>query len=92
MVFYPSVTDQILPLIPPRYLHEIGDYEISSRILDTAKSACEEKTSLIYAELGNTYGCRYYELNQLSDCRRAWEECMAIRKQRLPHNDAESKS
>jgi tetratricopeptide (TPR) repeat protein len=79
-------------LTSSRYLYELGDYEISSRILSTATSACDDKTSLIYAELRNTAGAAYFELNLLSDCRMAWEECIAIRTKQLPHDDPGSKS
>lgn len=73
--------------MPCRYLHELGDYETSLRVLDTANSACTDKTTLAYADLLNTTGARYYELNLLTQCRAAWEKCKEIRERRLPHND-----
>jgi hypothetical protein len=75
----------------PRYLYEIGDYEVSGRVVETARHACEDKTSLLYAYLLDTAGSRFYDLNRLSDCRLAWETVLKIRKERLSHDDPVSK-
>lgn len=69
------------------YLFEVGDYEVAGRILETAASACDNKSSLVYAEIRNTAGARYYDLNRLTDCRMAYEECMRIRQEHLSHKD-----
>jgi hypothetical protein len=73
------------------YLHELGDYDVSGRVLETAISACEDKDSLLYADLRSTSGSRFYDLNLLSDCRNAWDEVLRIRKALLPDNSPESK-
>jgi hypothetical protein len=65
---------------------EVGDYEFCARLVETASSACDDKSSLLYAELLNIAGARFYELNRLSDCRKAWEVTLRIRKERLPHD------
>jgi hypothetical protein len=69
-----------------RYLHELGDYEVSGQVLETAVSACENRNSLLYAELLSTAGSRFYDLNKLAVCRKAWDEALAIRKSILPEN------
>ncbi|PMD63260.1 uncharacterized protein K444DRAFT_626991 [Hyaloscypha bicolor E] len=69
------------------YLHELGDYEVSGQVLDTAVSACENRDSLLYAELRSTAGSRFYDLNKLGVCRKAWDEALAIRKSFLPQNN-----
>jgi hypothetical protein len=62
-----------------------------ARVLDTAVSACEDKKSLLFGELRNTAGSRYYDLNRLGDCRKAWEDTLRIRKELLTHDDPQSK-
>lgn len=74
-----------------RYLYEIGDYNTSLRVLETATMACTERSTLAYADLRNTAGARYYELNLLTQCRAAWEECKDIREKFLPHDDISSR-
>ncbi|PMD12013.1 hypothetical protein NA56DRAFT_57621 [Hyaloscypha hepaticicola] len=69
------------------YLYETADYDVCKRVLETAVTACEDRKSLLYAELQNTSGSRYYNLNQLGDCRKAWEDTRRIRKELLPHDD-----
>ena len=75
----------------PRYLHEVGDYEVSGRVVETGIEACEDKTSMLYARLVDTAGSRFFDLNRLSDCRIAWETALKIRKERLPHDSPFSK-
>lgn len=71
-----------------RYLYEIGDYEISARVTETAIGACDDKLSLGYAALLNINGSRFLDLNRLSDCRKAWESVLRIRKEKLKsHSD-----
>jgi hypothetical protein len=69
-----------------RYIHELGDYEVSAVVLDTALLACEDKHSLLYADLRSTAGSRYYDLNNLGKARNAWDEALKIRKAILPHS------
>ena len=69
-----------------RYLYELGDYEVSGHVLATAISACDDRNSLLYVDLRNTAGSRFYDLNRLGDCRKAWDEALAIRKSFLPGN------
>ena len=66
-----------------RYLYEVGDFEVSGRVLETALSALEDKTSLLYARLVDTAGARFFDLNRLSDCRNSWETVLRIRKDML---------
>jgi hypothetical protein len=73
------------------YLYETADYDICKKVLETAVKACEDRRSLLYAELQNTSGSRYYDLNQLRDCRTSWDETLRIRKELLPHDHKQSK-
>jgi len=41
---------------------------------------------MLYAQLLNISGSRYYDRNQLSDCRTVWEEVLKIRLEKLPHD------
>ena len=75
---------------PHRYLHELGDYDVSGRVLETAISAYDDKDSLLYADLRSISGSRFYDLNLLSDCRKAWDEVLRIRKAFLPEQDPAS--
>jgi hypothetical protein len=74
-----------------RYLLEINDYDVCGRVIDTAKSACEEKLSIEYGKLCNTAGGRCIELNLLVDSRAAFEETLRIWQQILPSNHPGSK-
>jgi len=65
---------------------EINDYDVCGRVIDTAKSACEEKMSIEYGKLCNTAGGLCIELNLLADCRAAFEETLRIWQQILPSN------
>lgn len=71
----------------PRYLYEIGDFDGTGRVLETAIGACEDKTSIFYARLVDIAGSRFFDLNRLSDCRNAWETTLRIRKERLDYDD-----
>jgi hypothetical protein len=59
--------------------------------METATLACNDKTSLIYAELRDIAGSRWFDLNRLTECRLAWEETAKIRREILAHNDPGSK-
>ena len=72
----------------PRYLYEIGDFDGTGRVVETAIGACEDKMSILYARLVDTAGSRFFDLNRLSDCRNAWETALKIRKECLAHDDA----
>jgi hypothetical protein len=71
------------------YLYEASDYGMCLRLVETAWSACEDKTSLRYATLCNIAGGAYYELNKLAECRKYWERMMTIRDTLLPEHDLE---
>jgi hypothetical protein len=73
-----------LSAYPNRYLHELGDYDVSGRVLETAISACEDKNSLLYAELRSTAGSHFFDLNQLRQSQSAWNDSLRIRKRILP--------
>ena len=88
----PSVVRFPMLKLYPRYLYEIGDYEVCGRVVETAIGACEDRTSWLYARLVDTAGSRYYAMNRLSDCRTSWETALNIRREHLPHDDTFSKS
>ena len=72
------------------YLFEIGDYGEVFPLLQVAYEMCgEDRTSLDYAHLRNSAGSAYFELNQLRDCRTAYEETLSIREKNLPQGDEE---
>lgn len=55
--------------------------------MDTASAACDDKTSARYANLRNTAGACYFDLNRLQDCRRDWEEALSIQVKQFEHDD-----
>jgi hypothetical protein len=57
------------------------------KLVGTASSACEDKNSLKYATLCFIAGGAYYELNRLGECRKYWEQMMAIRDNLLSESD-----
>lgn len=63
-----------------------------NRVVETATGACDNKKSLLYADIRNTAGSRFYDLNELARCRRAWEDTLKIRKELLDHDHPQSKS
>ena len=64
---------------------------MSGRVVETGIEACEDKTSILYSRLVDTAGSRFFDLNRLSDCRKAWETALKIRKERLSHDSPLSK-
>ncbi|KAG0647439.1 hypothetical protein D0Z07_6667 [Hyphodiscus hymeniophilus] len=68
-----------------RYLLELGDYDVGGRVIETAAVACDDKRSIMYAEIRNTAGARLLDLNRLSQCRLAFEESKRIRTEHLTH-------
>ncbi|KAG4441573.1 hypothetical protein IFR05_002958 [Cadophora sp. M221] len=68
------------------YLFEVADYDVCNRVVETATAACDNKKSLLYADIRNTAGGRFYDLNELARCRRAWEDTLKIRKELLDHD------
>jgi tetratricopeptide (TPR) repeat protein len=69
-----------------RYLYEIGDYDTCLKLVDTASIACDDKDSSRYANLRNTSGACYFDLNRLRDCRRDWVIALSIQ-EKLFDND-----
>jgi tetratricopeptide (TPR) repeat protein len=63
-----------------RYLYETGDYNLSIEIIDIVQSVCTGKTSVFFAELCNTHGAVFYELNRTADCRANWKQSYTLRK------------
>jgi tetratricopeptide (TPR) repeat protein len=61
-----------------RYLYEIGDYATCLQLANTASGACKDKNSLCYANLRNTAGACYFDMNKLQDCRRDYQTALAI--------------
>ncbi|KAH6690763.1 P-loop containing nucleoside triphosphate hydrolase protein [Leptodontidium sp. MPI-SDFR-AT-0119] len=61
------------------YLYELGDYPATSLAATTGLQACADKESLVSAELQLIDGCHHYELNQLAECRKSWEESLRVR-------------
>lgn len=64
---------------------------MSKRIVETAILACEDKTSLVYAQLLNISGSRFYDTNRLAECREVWENVLKVRLEHYAHNDPSSK-
>ncbi|KAH9205993.1 P-loop containing nucleoside triphosphate hydrolase protein, partial [Leptodontidium sp. 2 PMI_412] len=61
------------------YLYELGDYTATSLAATIGLQACVDKESLVCAELQLIDGCHHYELNQLAECRKSWEESLRVR-------------
>ena len=72
-----------------RYLFEIADYEEALNLVEIARFAAPDKDSLVYANLLNTAGVTYYEMNKLRRAREVLEQCYALRSRNLPEEDAE---
>ena len=70
-------------------MYEVSDYDMCLRLTETAAVACLDTESLQYAALCMTAGRAYYELNQLSKCRKKWELAMQIQEARLPKGHLE---
>jgi tetratricopeptide (TPR) repeat protein len=66
------------------FLYETSDYSLSLHLVDIGLVACEDRESLQYATLCMIAGSVFYELNQLSECRKNWEIFMAIQEASLP--------
>ncbi|PVH79053.1 hypothetical protein DL98DRAFT_633450 [Cadophora sp. DSE1049] len=71
------------------YLYEIGDYDTCGSLTTTGLLACQNVESMAKAHLLLTDGCRWYEMNNLVECRRVWEESMRIREKLLPRDHPE---
>jgi tetratricopeptide (TPR) repeat protein len=71
-----------------RYLYEVGDYTTCLTLVETASAACEDKNSARYANLRNTAGTCYFEMNRLQDCRRDYEVALAIQEHQSAHDDS----
>jgi len=69
-----------------RYLYEIGDYDTSLQLVYAASAACDDKDSSRYANLQNTSGACYFDLNRLQDCRRDWVIALSIQERRFGHD------
>jgi tetratricopeptide (TPR) repeat protein len=84
-----SATDAFVSLLGncAYYLREIADFDVCSRVIETATSACVDKTSLLYARLMLISGNIAYDLNRLTECRNAWDITMRIRLNKLAHDD-----
>lgn len=70
-------------------MYEVSDYDMCLRLTETAAFACSDTESLRYAALCMTAGSAYYELNQLSECRKKWELFMQIQEAKLPKGHLE---
>ncbi|KAK0125805.1 hypothetical protein ONS95_007437 [Cadophora gregata] len=65
------------------YLYELGDYTTTSLVCGTGLQACRDKESMVYAELRLINGCQHYDLNELGECRKSWEESLRVREKLL---------
>lgn len=74
------------------YLFELSNYDTSLQVLEIAMSACRDKDSLQYADLCNTAGTCYYELNQALNARTFYDTVSQIRQNQLAEDDIDSKS
>lgn len=70
-------------------MYEVSDYDMCLRVVETAWAACEDKNSLRYATICFIAGGTYFELNKLSQCRKFWEQTVAIRDNLLSDDDIE---
>jgi hypothetical protein len=70
-------------------MYEVSDYSMCLRLTETAAVAAWDTESLRYATLCMTAGSAYYELNQLSECRKKWEIFMQIQEANLPRGHLE---
>lgn len=70
-----------------RYLYEVGDYATCLTLVETASAACDDKNSARYANLRNTAGTCYFDMNRLQDCRRDYEIALAIQEIESDHDD-----
>jgi tetratricopeptide (TPR) repeat protein len=59
----------------------MSDYDLSRKVIDVAKSICEDKVSHKFSCLCNIQGSNYYDLNRVKDCRRNWEVALRIREE-----------
>ena len=71
------------------YQYEVGEHEESLKTLKIAFDACEDKTGLIYAQLCNNAACIYYELNDLTNCRKYNKQALSIRQKKLKSDDVD---
>ena len=71
------------------YQYEIGEHEESLKTLKIAFAACEDKAGLIWAQLCNNAACIYYELNDLTECRKNNVQALNIRKKKLKGDDVD---
>jgi len=65
----------------------MSEYDLSRKVIDVAKSVCENKESHIYSLLCNTQGSNYYDLNKVVDCRRNYEMALRIREKLKAESD-----
>jgi len=72
-----------------QYLYESGDFATTEKVLESAHLACDDKNSLLFANLRNLSGARSFDLNRLADCRKAWGDALKIRKALLPGDAAQ---
>lgn len=66
------------------YLQEIGELQECLDLLDIAKDACPDKTSLEYAYLCNTHVTVVVDQNDMAMDHKYSQEAIAIREARLP--------
>ncbi|KAG4441817.1 hypothetical protein IFR05_002681 [Cadophora sp. M221] len=70
------------------YLYELGDYTTTAQVTATGLQAIQDKESMAYAELLLIDGCHHYDMNELADCRKSWEESLRVRLMLVDKNDA----
>ena len=75
-----------------RYLYELGDYTTTALVTATGIQASLDRETMVYAELRLIDGCHHYDMNELGDCRKSWEESLRVRKKLLDPNDQGSRS
>lgn len=56
----------------------------------TGLEACRDKESVVYAELRLIDGCHRYDMNELVDCRKSWEESLRVRSKLVQPDDMRS--
>jgi tetratricopeptide (TPR) repeat protein len=72
-----------------RYLREISNFSECKAVLDVAFKMCQEKNSLLYANLLNTAGIIATRQNRINDGYKHHKECLQIRKALLDKDHEE---
>lgn len=73
----------------PRFLYETGAWSEVIELMDVAFESCEDKESLDYAHLCNTWGCLQVERGRAQEAKKVLEDCLDIRRRVLDEDHVE---